>query len=84
MEKNDVPLEKLTLQFEAFNPFPTPHEQGLSKTSVENHVRALRAFFNWLHREEYIEDPVLARLKPPRVPKTLVEPLTDVVRLSGR
>ena len=51
---------------------------GLSPVSVENHVRALRAFFNWLHKEGYTDSPILGKLKPPRVPKKLVEPLSDV------
>ena len=50
----------------------------LARTSVDNHVRAIRAFFNWLHREGYTSEPLLAGLRPPRVPTKVVEPLNDV------
>jgi integrase/recombinase XerC/integrase/recombinase XerD len=135
MDKGDVPLERLVLQFEVFNrtegkapktvawynhslrlfslyledkgyssllgdlditrireyilhlqtrpkysghPYIAEQETGVSQMTVENHVRALRGFFNWLHREGYTEESVLAKLKPPKVPQKLVEPLTDV------
>jgi len=48
----------------------------LSSSTVNNRVRALRAFFSWLAREEYTETNILANLKPPKVAKTLIEPLT--------
>jgi site-specific recombinase XerD len=135
MNKSNTPLEKLSLQYEAFNrtegksdktvswynhvlhrlsdflkdngysellqdldlelirtyilhlqkrqryaghPYISQQNAGLSAVTIENYVRALRAFFNWLYREGYTEEPVLARLKPPKYPKKLVEPLTDV------
>jgi integrase/recombinase XerD len=48
----------------------------LSSSTVNNRVRALRAFFSWLAREEYTETNILADLKPPKIAKTLIEPLT--------
>ncbi|MFQ6028336.1 MAG: tyrosine-type recombinase/integrase [Dehalococcoidia bacterium] len=135
MDKSNTPLEKLTLQYEAFNrtegksektvswynhvlwrlsdylkengystelkdlnlelirtyilhlqkrqrydrhPYIPQQEGGLSPVTIENYVRSLRAFFNWLYREGYTEESILERLKPPKCPKKLVEPLNDV------
>ena len=50
---------------------------NLAAISVQNYVRALRAFFSWLHREGYTEDNILAELKPPKAPQKLVEILTN-------
>jgi len=57
----------------------------LSKNTVANRVRAIRGFFSWLAAEGYTEEHVLAGLKPPRVAKTIVEPLTpqEVEKLFG-
>ena len=49
--------------------------KGLSTQTISNRVRALRAFFSWLAREEYISDNLLAKLKPPKVAETIVEAL---------
>jgi len=45
--------------------------------SVNNRVRALRAFFNWLYRKEYTETHLLQDLKPPRLPQLMVDTLSD-------
>jgi len=55
---------------------PSPNG-NLAAVSIQNYVRGLRAFFNWLHREGYTEEHLLADLKPPRVPNKLVEVLTE-------
>ena len=64
------------------HPFIPQQEEGLSPVSIQNYVRALRAFFNWLYREGYTEEPVLERLKPPKCPKKLVEPLILLCHLG--
>ena len=51
---------------------------GLSPGTIDAHVRSIRAFFHWLYQEGYTEKHVLERLKPPRVPKELTEPLSDM------
>jgi len=48
----------------------------LSKNTVANRVRSIRGFFSWLADEGYTDGHVLASLKPPRIVKTIVEPLT--------
>lgn len=40
--------------------------------------QALPAFFNWLYREGHTEEHILDKLKPPRVPNKIIEPLTDI------
>jgi site-specific recombinase XerD len=52
-------------------------ERGLSAFSVQDKVRALRAFASWLYRENYTTDQVLYNLKMPKAPKYLIEPLTN-------
>jgi site-specific recombinase XerD len=51
---------------------------GVSARTVDNHVRVLKAFFNWLHQEGYTLEPILERLKLPKVPTVLMEPLNSV------
>ena len=45
--------------------------------SVNNRVRALRAFFNWLYRKEYTATHLLQDLKPPRLPQLMVDTLSN-------
>lgn len=52
-------------------------EQNLRAISVQSYVRALRGFFNWVYREGYTRENILANLKPPRAPRKLAEVLTD-------
>ena len=63
------------------------HEQdrGLSPYTVQGKVRTLKAFSSWLAREGYITENLLANLKLPGVPATLIEPLTgdEIDRLLG-
>jgi site-specific recombinase XerD len=50
---------------------------GLSQSSIDNHVRAIRTFFAWLHREGYTSENLLALLRRPKVPLKVIEPLTE-------
>jgi len=55
-----------------------PSRNGnLAAISIQNYVRGLRAFFNWLYREGYTEEHILADLRPPRIPYKMVEVLTQ-------
>lgn len=49
----------------------------LSPVTVQGYVRAMKAFFNWLYREGYTEEFRLARVKVPKVPRKLIEPLSE-------
>lgn len=59
------------------HPYTPSPDDKLKAISVQNYVRGLRAFFNWLYREGYTEDNLLAQLRPPKAPQKLVEVLTD-------
>ena len=52
-------------------------EEGLSPGGIQNRIRALKAFFNWLHREGYTETYRLERLANYRVPSRVVDVLTE-------
>ena len=45
--------------------------------SVHTRVRALKAFFNWLYRKGYTDTNVLQDIKPPRLPRVMVDTLSD-------
>ena len=60
------------------HPYVPTQEEKLSPATVENHVRAIRAFFSWLYREGYTEEHILQRLKLPKVPLILIEDIYPV------
>ena len=64
---------------EKWHGHPNAHsgDGHLSPTSVNNYVRGLRVFFSWLHREGYTDENILASLKPPKAPVTLVDVLNE-------
>ena len=53
------------------------HEQSrsLSPFTVQGKVRALRAFSSWLWNEGYTPDNMLNRIKLPKAPQRIIEPL---------
>ena len=54
-----------------------PGLKGLvSPNTVNNRVRALRAFFAWLNRKGYTKDHVLKDVRPPKMVTKVIEPLT--------
>ena len=48
-----------------------------SSHTVNNRVRALRSFFNWLYKQGYTECHRLENVKPPKVRQKEIETLTD-------
>ena len=48
-----------------------------SSHTVNNRVTALRAFFNWLYFEDYTEEHRLARVRPPKAQRKVIDILTD-------
>lgn len=56
--------------------FPS-QDKKLSPHTIQTYVRALRSFFSWLWQEGYTEEHRLQGLKPPKVPKMLVQNLTE-------
>jgi integrase/recombinase XerC/integrase/recombinase XerD len=59
------------------HPYIPSNGGNLAAISVENYVRALRAFFSWLQREGYTADNILGQLRPPKVPQKMVQVLTQ-------
>jgi site-specific recombinase XerD len=49
----------------------------LSPQSIQCYVRAIKAFFNWLYKEGYTKENRLERLKKPKAPKKLIDPLAE-------
>ena len=59
------------------HPYVPSTGDNLAAISVQTYVRALKAFFSWLHREGYTEHNILADLRPPKAPQRLVKVLGD-------
>ena len=58
------------------HPYIPEQDSLLSPQTIRGHIRGLKAFSSWLHREEYTGENRLRHLKIPRVPAKLVEPFT--------
>jgi site-specific recombinase XerD len=52
-------------------------DHQIKVSTVNNRVRALRAFFNWLFKKGYTETHLLQDVKPPRIPQVMVDTLSD-------
>lgn len=52
-------------------------EGGLAPSTINGFARSLKAFSTWLHEDGYAETNILKRMKPPKVPKVLIKPLTE-------
>ena len=52
------------------------HRQGLAATSTARALSALRSFFRWLARHRGIQNPALATLATPKLPRAVPKPLT--------
>ena len=59
------------------HPIKSSNGDHMSAANVQNHVRVLRAFWSWLHREGYTNENVLSRLKIPKAPKKVLKTLSD-------
>jgi site-specific recombinase XerD len=59
------------------HPFRAPSTEPVSIVTVHCHVRALRAFFSWLHREGFINENIGSNLKPPRIPNKIISTLSN-------
>ncbi|NQW24703.1 MAG: tyrosine-type recombinase/integrase [SAR202 cluster bacterium] len=59
------------------HPSTPRQEEMLSPQTIQCYVRGVKAFFNWLYKEGYSAEFVLERLKPPKAPKKLVDPLAN-------
>lgn len=50
-------------------------ERKLSSMYIVGAVRALRAWFNWMHAEGYMKDNPMSRVRTPKMQQRLIEPL---------
>lgn len=69
-------LQGRTMRYEGHG--SRPAEAGtLSPHTVHAYVRTLRAFGSWLLEEGYASSNIFQRLKPPKLPETMIEILSD-------
>jgi site-specific recombinase XerD len=59
------------------HPLSEPRKGKLSAYSIHGYVRAIKAFSRWLKDEGYTPSDMLARIKRPKLPQTIVDTLTD-------
>lgn len=52
------------------------HGRGLARTSVARGLSVVRGFFRWLAREGHVDNPALASLRTPRVPRSVPKAIT--------
>lgn len=52
--------------------------QGLSPHTIHSFVRAIRAFSAWLAEEAYLAENVLQPMRPPKLPKLIIQPLSEI------
>ena len=69
----------------ADNPYLPATNAKLSAITIQDYVRVLRVFFNWLYKEGYTAENRLAKLKPPKAPTKMVEILKqeEIARVLG-
>jgi len=68
------------------HPYAKMQQDKLSPQSIETYARAVRAFFGHLHREGFIDDNPMQKIKMPRVPKKVVPTFSekDLVKLLSQ
>ena len=59
------------------HPITPTQEGGLSPFTIHGYVRVIKAFASWLHEEGFTTANVMKRLKRPKLPKPVIEILTD-------
>jgi len=59
------------------HPIAPKKDGGLSAFYIHSFVRAIKAFSVWLHEEGFTSSNVMAKLKRPKLPKPMIEVLTD-------
>ena len=59
------------------HPWREEVQRRLSPHTIHGYVRTLRAFASWLEEEGYTDENIFKRLKLPKLPETLIQPLTE-------
>ena len=62
---------------DTYHPYMPTQTRPLADSTVNCYVRALRGFSTWLFEEGYTGEPLLARLKAPRITKKVQNILTE-------
>jgi len=66
-------------QVKAFkhHPFTKPQDKGLSGYAINCYLRAIRAFWSWLVREDIIMSSPFSRVKIPKPPKKVIATFSE-------
>lgn len=59
------------------HPNNTTTNESLSSSTIHGHVRTLRAFSNWLLRENLTQTNLAAGIKPPKIVRKVISTLSD-------
>ena len=59
------------------HPFTKPQDKGLSGHAVNCYLRAIRAFWSWLVREEIIMSSPFSRVRIPKPPKKVIATFSE-------
>jgi integrase/recombinase XerC/integrase/recombinase XerD len=59
------------------HPYSPVQDEGLSSVTIKGHVVVLKGFATWLYEEEYTEDNILSRLKPPKAARKVISTLSE-------
>lgn len=52
-------------------------DSGFSPSTIHGAYRSIRAFFNFLEREEILQENPITKVRPPKMPRILVKPLSE-------
>ncbi|MBI4785845.1 MAG: tyrosine-type recombinase/integrase [Chloroflexi bacterium] len=69
-------LQGTVTKYEGHTLTPPHPNSTFSPQTVHTHVRALRAFSNWLYAERYTKAPIFELLDLPKLPQTKIEVLS--------
>jgi len=52
-------------------------DSGIKSVSIQSYIRGLRAFLNWLYRNEYIDTDICNKFRLPKATREIIDILTD-------
>ena len=61
----------------ANHPYNKPQKAKLSSQSIETYCRAIKAFFSFLKREDFIDNNAMAKVKMPKVPEVVIPTFSE-------
>ena len=73
----DIPLSDLTLKLCREYYVYLTEKKMIRSITIQAYVRSLRAFLNWLYREDYIEEDICHRFRLPKAKRAYIDILTD-------